>query len=394
MSEALVHMAAAANLGWSLSVGAVGVEAIRRAAARQRAAKRPVRLDAPVTVLLVRPCAGDEPRLLANLRSLVAASRSFALRCRLAVADESDGALAAARRATWWLRAYGIDAQVVITGARGANRKASQLSRVIAQEREPFDVVMVADSDVDLVGADLDRLVAPLIGAQRAGATWAPPAELGRALTLGDRAAAALLGASLHAFPLLAGLDRAGFVGKLFAVRSDALERVGGFGALTEHLGEDMELARRLLAHGDAVEAAPLVARAMPEGRSLSSIVERFGRWLMVIRAQRPWLLVSYPLLFFATPLIALVALATVLVAPALSASAALVALVSRAAVARAAAHAAGRRARLVDALVDAVVADLLLAAAFARALSTRTVVWRNVALTIDRAGLLRERAM
>ena len=51
-----------------------------------------------------------------------------------------------------------------------------------------------------------------------------------------------------------------------------------------------------------------MVARSMARGRRLRDAVARYGRWLTVIRAQRPALLTSYPLLFGATVPLALLA--------------------------------------------------------------------------------------
>lgn len=388
MSATWLALGAASALAWSSVVAAIGVESIRRAFTRKR-----LHAAAPegVRVLVIRPCAGLEAELYRTLASLAAAPRSFEVRCRFALENERDAARPSAERAAAILVAQGIDARVVFTRAVAPNRKAAQLAAVIALETEPFDVVLVADSDVDLEGAPLDALVAPLASAGGPDAAWAPPAEHGRAQTLADRASAALLGASLHAFPLLAGLDPHGFVGKLFAVKRSALAAIGGFGSLAAHLGEDMEIAKRLLARGGAIAVVPLVARSLAADRSWDQAVSRFARWLGVIRAQRPLLLASYPALFFATPLLLVLAAITAPGAPWVALAAAALAVVSRLAVALAAARASGRPVALGRAVVESALADALLAAAFVRCLRTRKVVWRDNVLTIERTGLVRE---
>ena len=379
-----------ASLGWSALVVSVELEAVRRSLFRRLA---PLPGAARATrVLIVRPCAGREPWLDATLPSLASARRSFAASCRFAVADATDAALPAARDAAARLAAKGLDASVILTSAQGPNRKAAQLAAVIAAERAPFEVVLVADSDVDLDGTDLDALVAPLAARADLAAVWAPPVEIGRedgSGTFADRASASLLGASLHAFPILAGLDPAGLVGKLFAVKRGALAEVGGFEALVGYLGEDMELARRLRARGHAVEAAPIVARSRVSGRTWRQVEARIARWITVIRAQRPALLVSYPALFFATLPIVLLAAASGEPSPL---AAALVAVAVRLLVAAAATSATGARVRPRRLVLDALLADGLLAAAFTRALRSRDFVWRDVALTVDRGGRLRSR--
>jgi ceramide glucosyltransferase len=375
--------------GWAFVAGSVEMEAVRRLVFRRRALA-PDGAARAVRVLVIRPCTGKDPWLREALASLSGARRSFAVACRLAVADAGDAAFPIATQAAAALAEAGVDARVVLTAARGPNRKAAQLEAVIAAEKAPFDAVLVADGDVDLAGVDLDALIAPLVTRPDLGAVWAPPVEVGPARTLGDRASAAILSASLHAFPILARLDRGGLVGKLFAVRRDALAAVGGFGALTGHLGEDMELARRLLARGLGVEAAPVVARSLSSGRSWAEVEDRFGRWIKVIRAQRPGLLASYPLLFFATGPIVALAMVAAPGAPLLAGGVAAGAIALRVAVAVAAAAASGRRVPLHRVVTDAALADAMLAGAFVRALRSRQVVWRDTALRIDRGGTLR----
>lgn len=390
------EIAAAAALTWAAVVWCVGFETIRRMMARRRGAPargqrstRSIDGDRRPIALLVRPLSGASPWALRAVLSASGARRSFDLRVRVAVESEADEAHPAAVRACEELAARGVDARVALTSARAPNRKAAQIAAVIEAERAPFDWLIVADADVDLDGADLDALTAPL----RAGsaASWAPPIELDAGRSLGDRASAAVLGASLHAFPLLAGLDPSTFVGKLFAIDRVALDAVGGFGALTEHLGEDIELCRRLRARGLDVAAAQLAARSLTSGRSFGDAAARFGRWLAVIRAQRPWLLASYPLLFFATPLLVALAIVTLPSAPRAAIAAALLAIVSRVSIAAAAALSAGRPVR--RAIADAWLADVLLAVAFARALRSRIVIWHGVSLTLDRAGRIYEKS-
>lgn len=383
-------MLEAVALGWALVAGNVQLEAVRRSVLARRRRPAPTSAARSARVLLIRPCAGRDPWLDESLRSIARAHRSFALAYRLAVADATDTAYPAALAATEALAAVGVDAKVVLTAPRAPNRKAAQLAAVVEGEQGSFNVVIVADGDVDLADLDLDALVAPLLARPEIGAVWAPPVEVGHERTLGDRASAALLGASLHAFPILARLDRHGLVGKLFAVRADALAGAGGFAALTTHLGEDMELARRLRARGHTIEAAPIVARSLCSGRTWEQAEDRIGRWIKVIRAQRPTLLASYPLLFFATVPILLLAAAAAPASPALAPGVAIAAVTVRLAVALAAASAAGRRASLHRLVADALLADTLLAAAFVRALRSRRVVWRDVPLTIDRGGQLR----
>ncbi|MFO0552568.1 MAG: glycosyltransferase [Polyangiaceae bacterium] len=380
----------AATLAWAASV--VGTTAWASFSAlrdARRARKRRAALascDAR-DVLLVRPCAGRDRNLRAMLQSTAELEDALGLRVVFAVPSESDPACGVAREVAAELADRGVDAAVEITTTAGPNNKAAQLATVVARTSPERSFVVVADSDVNLAGARLAALLAPLRADGAVGAAWAAPVEApGVDATLGDRVSRALLAGSLHAFPVLAALDKTGLVGKLFAVRRATLERAGGFGALINVLGEDVALASRIRELGERVELAPIVARAHVSGRSVATVAARFGRWLTVVRGQRPALLASYPLLFSATwPLIAL---ALVLGTSAVHLGLAAVVLGARLAVARVAAHVAGVRAPSI-ALV--LLADAVLLWALGRAVSTRRVRWRDRELILGPRGELLE---
>lgn len=346
---------------------------------RLRVAAAPPPASPPRTLLL-RPCAGDEPGLAARLaRPPVGA---WPLHTRFVVASADDPARPAVEAAVAALRSAGLPADLEIVPPLGPNRKASQLHGGLRAPLPggPAELVASVDSDVDLGEVDLSALLGPLVEPGGPAATWAPPVEVAPR-TAGDRASQAVLGGSLHAFPLLRGVDPAGLVGKCFAVRVEALSQVGGFLALVEHLGEDMELSRRLRAAGLAVAPVGLLVPSRVGGRRTAQVVARLARWLRVIRAQRPALLATYPLVL--APLPGQLLLAAALGAPALAA----LALAGRLVVALLARRASGLP--LPGAALDALVADPLLLAAWLAALGSRRFRWRGVPLRIGPGGRL-----
>ncbi|MEZ4410078.1 MAG: glycosyltransferase [Polyangiales bacterium] len=357
--------------------GAVVTAASLVAVARSRLARGEAADGDALTLTIARPCAGYEEDLSDRLATVGEGLDRARSRVRLGVATEGDGALAAVRSATERLRDEGVDAACLVTHAVTANQKCGQVAALL--EGAGTELVAVVDSDVDLAGFDWRSLAAPMRD-PRVGAVWAPPVEVnGR--TPWDRASAAVLGASLHAFPLLSQIDPAGMVGKVLLLRREALDVVGGFDALGDVLGEDMALARRLRDAGWKVLASSQVARAVPRGRDRERVVSRYARWVTVIRAQRPALLASYPLLFFATgPLVAVTARRSPAVA--------LSVLAARVLVAREAQRRAGVSRGWSDAVADAAMADGVLAAAFLRAVTRRTVEWRGRALRVDAGGV------
>jgi len=330
-------------------------------------------------VLLIRPCSGDASHLTRALASTRVLDRERVV-VRFAVCTPDDPCAARAIAVSDELARDGFDARVVWTNARAFNLKAAQLAVVARGTTTP--IVAVADDDVELDRKSFDALCETL-GDPRIAAAWAPFVET-CATTFGDHISSAVLDSSLHAFPILASLDPHGMVGKLFAVRSDALARVGGFEDLDDHLGEDAELARRLRRVGLRVVCTRACARSIASGRSASEVLARFARWIAIVRVQRPGLLATYPLLFCAGPMLVVSALVwrrplAQLVALLVVAARVLVALVVR------------WRARLPLAPVSlpwrVVASDLALLLAFLRALTARRVVWRGRSLRVTRAA-------
>lgn len=336
------------------------------------------------TVLLLRPCAGDEPRLFEALASSTHVDPGAAV--RFLIAREDDGAAATARSVAAMLVARGRDVCVVVTGASAPNRKADQLARGIAGELTTADIVMVADSDVAISSESYAALLRPLTE-NSADACAAPPIEVAPH-TLGDFVSAAVLDASLQAFGVLSVLDPRGMVGKMFAIRSSALVDIGGFEDLTSSLGEDMELARKLSANRKRVVPCVVAAHSLARGRSLRQVIQRYTRWLAVIRSQRPALLVSYPLLIASAPLQLAFALGAWIwfgaTWPVLAT------LACRALAAWVAGNKSPRSA--LSRFGFAFFADAILLAAFARVLCSRNVTWRGVALQTQ-GRVLREGA-
>ena len=379
-------MIATALVGaWATAWFVFAAVATRRAHELASAAPHSAEPPEDARVLIVRPCAGIEPELPATLASTAAAvvPLGCSVRVRLCTESAEDTAAPIAAGVAADLRAQGIDARWVVASTAAPNRKAGQLAAVVDPDLE-HDVVVVVDSDVDLTGLDLRRLLAPLLlEASPPLARWCAPVERGVPRTFGDRVSAAVLGGSLHAFTLLRGVDPQGLVGKAFAVRSHALRAAGGFAALADRVGEDAELAARLRRAGGRVDVDAQVVTSRAAGRSLRAVVARYTRWCAVVRTTRPRLLASYPMLLAAAPL--LVAASWLAGAPAIGGAVA----IGRIGIAIAARRLGGRPRSARGVLFDAVVADLAILAAWSLALGARRLAWRDRSLRLLPDGRL-----
>ena len=156
-----------------------------------------------------------------------------------------------------------------------------------------------------------------------------------------------------------------------------------------EYLGEDFELARRLQGAGWDVAPLPTVVTSMGPPRTLGETIDRTARWMAVVRAQRPWLMLTYPLLFAGTPWAALLCIASLVTHPVLGGTCLAVALLSRWSLAYGAAVYAKRDATWIRAVAESALSDLVILAAWCRACLRRDLLWRGRALRITRGGKL-----
>jgi hypothetical protein len=107
---------------------------------------------------------------------------------------------------------------------------------------------------------------------------------------------------SLHSFHALDALSDGAkpVCGKAIALSARGLEVLR---ALPDCLGEDLELARELHARQLRVSLAG-EANVPGAPASLPVLLARFTRWMQVLKAHRPLLFPTIPLLFAATPLL------------------------------------------------------------------------------------------
>jgi len=355
----------------------VVLELVRRCALAHRARARTVSLPGPARrVLALRPCAGVDECVVENLQKRMPWAQAGEL---VVVPSRESVAHAAAVVAT----AGSTHAQVVAGSVDLANPKVAALAFAVRGAAEA-DLFLIVDADVDPDSIDVAALVATFDD-PRVGAAWQPVTEV-PGETAGDALSSAILLGSFHAFPLLGLLDDGGLVGKVSMVRRAALDAIGGFAAIGDVLGEDMRLAELLREQRYATVMVPGVARSTARRRSVRDVFDRFVRWTLVIKHQRPEQLASYPLFFFPLPLIAL---GVVCIDAPWAREILIAVLLSRVTLALLGALRGARPKRPFKALLWAPLADLALLLAWLRALPMDTITWRGNRMRFDADGRL-----
>lgn len=397
----------------------------RRRAAPSVAAAPEAALDWPSLVLL-RPCEGAEPGLFDNLRSSITCAYAGPRRVLILVPSVDDPAHAIAQQVVASLAAGGgpgathepplVSVRVTHPPSL-CNRKVFQLAQAEALLASPAspEVIVCADSDVRLANDDLPALVAPLRRAKSAtepagviAATFAAPIEVAPQ-TAWDRVGAALVCASPQSFLALYGLyalrapagssgsaaDRSPaahapspmMAGALCALRRAALAEIGGFAAFIDCLGEDNEIARRLCQRGYGIALSPRPAHCYDGGRAGHEVIARAARWQAVVRAQRPLLWPSYPLMLGATPALLLFSL---LWPSSVLCGFVAVLLGLRGLLAHALLRLQGLPSGPLRALGSVLLGEVLLWLGFLYSLRSRHITWRGHRFRIERGGRLR----
>jgi hypothetical protein len=256
------------------------------------------------------------------------------------------------------------------------NRKVGHLAYGLAAlPRQADTIVLAIDADVRVDGALVSSLVEALEdGAALASA--APRPEEGR--SLGGRAVRGLLVQSHHSFEVLDVMSAGAkaVCGKALALSPAAAAELV---RLSDCIGEDLELSQVLHERGLEVRLADAPAHVPQPGQvPLRGVVERFTRWMQVLRAHRPALFPTVPLFFTPTPL--LMVLASVVATPELA-----VALSALVAGRIALANRLDRRPGL---RFEWLLAEVLLLACWLSALRAgRTVHWRGRRFTLVSGG-------
>lgn len=240
-------------------------------------ALRRLRFDgSPLQFTVVKPVAGDEPGLYANLASFCEQEYPGSFRVVFCVHDANDPAMPALERLVETYRWCSI---AIVAGNNDAmkNPKIANIAKpgVTLQG----DAVVVADSDIR-VGPRYLRAIAAGLSDRRVGAVTclycglpnrSIVSRLG-ALGINDGFAPSVLVATALG-PLRF------FLGATMAMRRDLLEGIGGFAAVGNDLADDHKLGELITQTGSRIALSRyVVATTVPETR-LGELVSHELRW-------------------------------------------------------------------------------------------------------------------
>lgn len=251
---------------------------------KRRAARRVALEEADRPISVLKPLAGDEPGLLANLRSFFDLDYgNFEL--LFAARDSQDPALMEARSvgqsrpAARWT-ALSVGEPVC------PNAKVHSLAALT--EAAKGEILVISDSDIRVLPALLRELAAEFADPQVGAVTCPYRAIPGRSLwsrleALGMNTE--FWGGVLVA-QFLAPMDFA--VGPTMAVRKTCLQAVGGWRAVENHLAEDFQLGQLIRRAGYDVRLSRHVVEHRIGSQGFGSNLAHRLRWRRSTRRSRP----------------------------------------------------------------------------------------------------------
>ena len=323
---------------------------------------------AAVTVL--KPLHGDADGLRERLLSFCDQDYGGAIQLVLGCQDQSDPALAVARRVAALRPDRAIEI-VIDPRLAGSNRKVSNLIHCLAQARH--DVIVLADDDIAVERGYLARVT---------GALACPGIGAVTCLYVGGgvglHAGLSALAIDGHFLPnVLVGM-RLGAAepcfGSTIAIRRDTLRRIGGLEAFADRLADDYAIGAAVRALGLSIAVPGFAVRHDCGERSLAAVLSHQLRVARTIRGINPaghlGALITHPLPLALTS----ACLAPPRLAPA-AAALAVAALVLRAVLIRDVARRFGSAPRR-DWLLP--VCDLLLFAVHLASFFGSEVIWRG----------------
>jgi ceramide glucosyltransferase len=236
----------------------------------------------PISIL--KPLCGDEPRLYECLRSFCDQDYPD-FQIVFGVRSADDPAVAVVSR----LRAEFPDRDLVLVcddRIHGSNLKVSNLLNMMAACRH--DLLAVSDSDVEIGRDGLRAVVAvmddPTIGA--VSCLYTGRATAGLVSRIGELNINGWIVPSVLLDKAINGIECS--LGPVLLMRRQALDSIGGFGAVSDHLADDQEIGHLMTRAGWRVRLSPYTVSTMVDETSLYALFRHEVRWAQTVWITRP----------------------------------------------------------------------------------------------------------
>jgi ceramide glucosyltransferase len=177
----------------------------------------------------------------------------------------------------------------------GTNGKVSTLTQLVPHTR--YDFLLINDSDITVSPRYLERVMSAFWPDPKLTANQ-PPTGLVTALyrgqahyTLPSRFESLGIATDFQPSVLLSKMLEGGLrygLGSTLAVRREALDRIGGYQTLVDHLADDYELGARVAQAGYRIALTPEVVETSIPAYGWRGFFDHQLRWLRTVRDARP----------------------------------------------------------------------------------------------------------
>ncbi|HUB28997.1 MAG TPA: bacteriohopanetetrol glucosamine biosynthesis glycosyltransferase HpnI [Terracidiphilus sp.] len=247
------------------------------------------------SVSILKSLKGVDPAMLDAFRSHCRQSYTGEYELLFGVSSLSDSAVSAVHQ----LQREFPDRRIRLVECPrrlGANGKVSTLAQLVPHAQCEF--LLISDSDITVSPRYLERVMTSFHQPRRRGASEAQPVGLVTALyrgvphrTLPSRFESLGIATDFQPSVLLSCVLENGLhfgLGSTLAVRREALERIGTFSALADHLADDYELGARISHAGYSVALTAEVVETSTPPYTWRAFADHQLRWLRAVRDARP----------------------------------------------------------------------------------------------------------
>jgi len=236
-------------------------------------------------VSVLKPLCGSEPRLYECLRSFCDQNYPD-YQIVFGVRSVDDPAVAVVDR----LRAEFPHRDITLVSndsVHGTNLKISNLINMMSACRHDF--LVVSDSDVEIGRDGLRAIVAPMVQDTGIGAVsclYTGQATAGWVSRLGELYINGWIVPSVLLDKSINNIDCA--MGAVLLLRRSALDSIGGFASVADHLADDQEIGNLLTHAGWRVHLSHYTVATMVDETSLISLIRHEIRWAQTVWITRP----------------------------------------------------------------------------------------------------------
>jgi ceramide glucosyltransferase len=173
------------------------------------------------------------------------------------------------------------------SGRTAANDKVAKLARLSSEAK--YEHLIISDSDVRVRPDYLRRIIAPLAD-PRIGAVTCLYLSTGDSNLVEELQSIGMISDFYAGLLVAKKLDGVKFaLGPTIATTRTRLAEFGGYQKIENQPADDLLVGRLISEHGYEIQLSPYTVETVADYQSLSDLMQKRLRWLVVMRHMRPW---------------------------------------------------------------------------------------------------------